>query len=271
MTTLRSKAAKVLVAATAVAAATLGLGAAAAAPASAETYPGPNTLGDVLAQIDGTYGEPTRIHLNSSVSGTQVLEDPGDLSTWGNPARTADDLYASNNSQRFYFYRVTTRSITYSYPIPGAPQAVWSSTADVGVYKIMHYTANGHVLCLDADGTGGVAPGVGAAVTWYGCDPNAVNQPNQLWVYAPVAGRPDDTYYSASALVNVGSLPDTGGSLDIQNAPILAAAASPQGIHSPLSLQAQSTVGLPNSTWTPKAFIGEIGGGGCTTFLCRGW
>jgi hypothetical protein len=192
-----------------------------------------------------------------------VIDDDHDLSTWGNKAQTWSQN--GTNAQRVYLHRVDTRQLTYAMPVSGASSpAVGSISA--GAYKIMHYTADGHVLCLDADGTGGAAPGAGARVGWYGCDPNAVNQPNQLWAFGPVAGRPDDQWETQPALVNLGSLPDPQN-MDIRNAPILTAAANAAGTSSPLSLQAQANATAANSSW----ILGNADPGatdGCNYFDC---
>ena len=73
------------------------------------------------------------------------------------------------------------------------------------------------------------APGAGSAVSWYGCDPNFANQPNQLWTYAPVAHRANGDASTPSALVNIGSLASSQTSMDVRTAPILAAAANRAG------------------------------------------
>ncbi|HEV7653507.1 MAG TPA: hypothetical protein VGP36_02065 [Mycobacteriales bacterium] len=264
MTTLRTMTAKTLVAATAVVTAALGLGVAAAAPASASatTLPGPAYVpgGDVLPQIDGTTGNPALIGSDSFLTG-QVISDPNDSSAWGTPAQTS--LWFGSNTQRLYFHRVDTRRLTYdALDSAGISHTV---SMNAGAYKIMHYTADGHALCLDADGSHG-APGAGAAVNWYGCDPNAANQPNQLWTMGTVAGRPDDTSLTLPALVNLGPLPNPQV-MDIRTAPILTMSGA---AGSPLVLEAQNEESATGSSWLVKNADPVPAGvsPGCTEFLC---
>ena len=93
------------------------------------------------------------------------------------------------------------------------------------------------------------APGAGSAVSWYGCDPNFANQPNQLWTYAPVAHRANGDASTPSALVNIGSVASSQTSMDVRTAPILAAAANQQGTNSALTLVAQPSATAANSSW----------------------
>ena len=234
--TLRAKAAGALLAAAA-AAATLSL--ATAGPASATTFPGPAGSGEILPDTAGQFGDPANIYARATSSG-QVIEDGFDSDAWGSAART----FGANgsNAQRVYFERVGSRTLVWD---SGAGTA---STPGVGVYKILHYTASGKVLCLDADGSAG-APGAGSAVSWYGCDPNFGNQPNQLWTYAPVAHRANGDASTPSALVNIGSLATSQTSMDVRTAPILAAAANQQGTNSALTLVAQPSATAANSSW----------------------
>jgi hypothetical protein len=236
-TAIRTKAATLLL--TATAAAALGLGALTASPASADTFPGPaGSAGADVLPDNGEIGNPANISKNGTDN--QVIEDAYDSSAWGSQART----FGANgsNAQRVYFKRVDSRTLVYD---AGSGAA---TVQGMGAYKILHYTASGSVLCLDADGSHG-APGAGATVSWYACDPNSPNQANQLWTIAPVSGRVNDNGTAPNALVNLGSLPDPHY-MDVRNAPILTASANAQGTDSPLSLQSQGNATVSNSAWT---------------------
>jgi hypothetical protein len=235
--TLRGRATCALLAA--VAAGTLGLAVATAGPASAATFPGPPAMpGGTVLPAPGHLGNPANIYAGSTSSG-QVIEDAFDSSAWGSQART----FGANgsNAQRVHFAAVDTRNMIWD-----GPTGITYSQ-DVSLYQIMHYTADGAVLCLDADGSAG-APGAGATVTWYGCDPNSLNQPNQLWAYVHVAHRPNSTPYTPEALVNVGSL-QYQQTLDVRDAPILAASDNAQGTNAALRLVTQSNATTANSAW----------------------
>ena len=92
------------------------------------------------------------------------------------------------------------------------------------VYKIVHYDGTGGHNCLDALGGSGA---VGSVVAVYGCDPNAVNQPNQLWVVGNDTDTVPTTWYGLHASSTL--TPDnadfggSGESLIIQNLASLAA------------------------------------------------
>jgi hypothetical protein len=161
------------------------------------TAPVPNTApdyisgGDVLPRFPGTMGNPVALRLPSGqvlsvqygVSG--ILQPPG---SGGAPAIqpmpvvSEDPTGTSNEVWRFQ--RVGWIALSNHEPSGHTYLDLLDGhgTFEAGiaepVYKIVNYTSAGHT-CLDAAGDN---PDAGADVTAYPCDPNQVNQTNQLWI-----------------------------------------------------------------------------------------
>ncbi|HWM03375.1 MAG TPA: hypothetical protein VNP92_13665 [Actinophytocola sp.] len=232
MRTTRLKSLTMTFAAAAVSLAAITL---AAGTASADTqYGPPGTPGaPTLPTTSGTFGNPVNIYSGGTIgdSTNQVIEVPFNSSASGTGAR----VYTVNgsNAQRIYFQRVTTATV---HPTAG------DASQQVGAYRIVHFTQDGQ-LCLDADGSNG-APGAGSAVTWFECDPNSTNQPNQLWLYQPGGGHP--AIYNLEAAQAVGN--------HLNTAPVLANANITTGA---LQLQAQQNT----TPWTAGWLLRDMTGG----------
>jgi hypothetical protein len=222
MRTTRLMSLAMTVAAASLAAITLSAGL-----AQADTLYGPTGTpgGPTLPTTAGTFGNPTNIYTGGTIGDftNQVIEVPNNSADSGTGART----YTVNgsNAQRIYFQHVSTATV---YPTADHVAQSW------GAYRIVHFTQNGQ-LCLDADGSDG-APGAGAAVTWFACDPNATNQPNQLWLTKPGGGQ--------SAIYNLEASQTVGNNLT--QAPILARVNHTTGA---LQLHAQQGVSANDGKW----------------------
>jgi hypothetical protein len=157
----------------------------------------------VIAQASS--GNPTNDGLEPSdwPSSDYVLDVPDFSTAWG----TLADLWQANggDNQRWYLQQAAT--------LDGDPQ-----------YRIMSVYGSdwADALCLEAEGAN---PEAGADVDLDGCDPNSINQPNQLWMVAGGQrwGSLDDLEAAADIwLVNVAMLYDN----DPYDAPVLTESSS---------------------------------------------
>jgi hypothetical protein len=121
---------------------------------------------------------------------SMVIDDPAGTRAWGTPTQT----WTSNggDNQRWYLKQVGTTTVT-------APEE-WQvgQTVSVKTYKLVSVIGNDYTdaVCLEA---AGATPQVGATVDTYGCDPNAKNQPNQLWLTASVRRVPSGDSFPDNA------------------------------------------------------------------------
>lgn len=216
----------------------------AAGTASADTLYGPTGSpgAPTLPTTSGTFGNPVNIYTGGTTGDltNQVIEVPFNSSASGTGARVYN--VNGSNAQRVYFQRVTSATV---HPTAG------DTSQQMAAYRIVHFTQDGQ-LCLDADGSNG-APGAGSAVTWFQCDPNATNQPNQLWLYQPSGGHP--AIYNLEATQAVGS--------HLTAAPILTEVNTTTGA---LQLQAPQNT----NPWTAGWLLRDMTGGHPTWGSCDG-
>jgi hypothetical protein len=233
--------------------------------------------GDALPAMLGTLGNPTELFMTQSSSASStVLGIQGDSSAWGTPVDTETAAASPGQIWRFQLIgwigvHTYLTDITENLP-PGIMQGM-------PVYRIMNYHPDGTITCLDGSGGGGAS---GTMIDSYGCDPNQVNQTNQLWIIgntdqlSPMIQSNGDEYvaYGAwtarnwlssnlqkdpdsingyapnSVIENVASLQASGWQAN--QAPVLSASYTNQrGINSLVWLQSQGN-GLTtqnNSTW----------------------
>jgi Ricin-type beta-trefoil lectin domain-like len=110
-----------------------------------------------------------------SGNGNEVIDVPNVTTAWG----TQLDVWQANggDNQRWYLQRAANLGNGY----PGG----------VDVYRIISVYGNdwNDARCLEASGAN---PQIGATVEQYGCDPNWMNQANQLWIVngAPIPDAP---------------------------------------------------------------------------------
>jgi hypothetical protein len=232
--------------------------------------------GDLLPANNGTLGNPAAIVLTGSAAdgtvNTDVVQIPNNSTTWGTQLATGAGTQASG--QTWYFQRVGYIDVntpeTSQLHAAGHPEELATP-----VYMIINYNPGRGFTCLD--GWGG-NPGAGSVVDSYGCNPNQVDQTNQLWIVGspaqsnntvnPTTGAFDGgsapQVYSSdlqgstfatsglqdSVIENVASLAASGWST--AQAPVLSADSSnAQGMSSELTLQPQtSPASTANSTWS---------------------
>jgi hypothetical protein len=153
----------------------------AAAPAVAPNYV---AGGEVIPNGPGSLGNPFALTLPNG----QALGVQNGSTAWGTPVVSENPTGKSNEAWRLY--RVGWIAV---WPdCTGGSNCTHDDQLSDGtplgtgepVYKIINYASGGHT-CLDAAGDN---PAPGAAVTSYGCDPNQVNQTNQLWM---IGANPD--------------------------------------------------------------------------------
>jgi hypothetical protein len=231
--------------------------------------------GRLLPTGNGTLGNPAAIVLTGNTSDNSanfdVVQIPGNSTNWGTQLATGPGNQLSG--QTWYFQRVgyigvTTPAMSQS-DANGHPELLGTP-----VYMIVNYNPNGTVTCLD--GWGG-NPGPGSVVDSYGCNPNQVDQTNQLWIVGspaqvnntinPATGAfdggsapqvfsptlqgsaPGQSGLQGSVIENVASLATSGW--NTAQAPVLSADNNnPEGINSELTLQPQTVLASPaNSTW----------------------
>jgi hypothetical protein len=139
--------------------------------------------GDAVPIYPGTLGNPTELFMNQGGTSSQVLSVKGGSSAWGTPVETETATGSAGQIWRFQlvgWVAMLTQTSQY-LPTFGDPSGLLQK---MPVYKIINYHSDGTHTCLDGVGND---PAVGSAVDSYGCDPNQVNQLNQLWVAANTA------------------------------------------------------------------------------------
>jgi hypothetical protein len=96
-----------------------------------------------------------------------VLEVPSSSTGWGTPV----DLQAANGgtNQQWYLQAAGTVDFPAEEPTPTTEYRIINANGATGPNPV----------CLEAEGSNAQD---GAVVDEYGCDPNAINQPNQLWI-----------------------------------------------------------------------------------------
>jgi hypothetical protein len=196
---------------------------------------------------------------------TYAIGVPGGSPNWGTQVSTAKYTGATA-SQTWYFQQVGY--VGLNTELAGYTSTLWDTSflQEAAVYRIVNYD-NGTYTCLDGFGNNPIA---GSIVDSYGCNPNQVNQTNQLWVVGnpsqesstmSTSGGPGPDGYSVaqdfssylgyddSVIENVASLVANGW--NTTTAPVLSATYSDlAGINSGLQLQAQTYPAEPmNSTW----------------------
>jgi hypothetical protein len=166
------------------------------------------TIGLTCNQWPGlAYGTPVVIaatdhgtRASTYVPSNLALDVPGGSRDWG--ARTVTWTKNGGDNQRWFMK-----------PVGEQTAQLTNTQADVTTYKLISVMGNDYAnaRCLEVAGAN---PQVGAAVETYACDPNAQNQPNQLWVNASAPGTQDSftrVGIGARALrpsVQPGQLPD---------------------------------------------------------------
>jgi hypothetical protein len=135
--------------------------------------------GDALPTVPGTLGNPTELFMREGPSGSSmVLGVQGGSSAWGTPIDTETAAESSGQIWRFQlvgYIGLNTQAVQQAIGF-GYPSGLLQRTP---VYKVINYHPDGTHTCLD--GLGG-NPTTGTMVDSYGCDPNQVNQTNQLWI-----------------------------------------------------------------------------------------
>jgi hypothetical protein len=262
-----------------------------------------------LSTTNGVLGNPAIIGMTGSATddtaNTYVASIPGGSSAWG--TQTATSVYSSGSAnQVWYFQRVgwigLNTPLSEEFSTPGQDPFGPVELA-APVYRILNYN-NGTYTCLDAYGGSGAA---GSIVDSYGCDPNQVNQTNQLWVVSSPALANDEievpsgTFVDSdgemsqlgqtftdslqnsdsslspgledSVIENVASLAANGW--DTATAPVLSATYTDvQGTNSGLDLQDQTwPADNANSTWNILAenLPSTSGSGGSGGSSCTGF
>jgi hypothetical protein len=155
------------------------------------TAPAYQSDAPVLSTANGILGNPAIIGMTGSATddtaNTYVASIPGGSSAWG--TQTATSVYSSGSAnQVWYFQRVGWLGVnTPISEFDSASGGAGQVELAVPVYRILNYN-NGTYTCLDAYGGSGAA---GSIVDSYGCDPNQVNQTNQLWAVSSPAQTND--------------------------------------------------------------------------------
>ncbi len=156
-------------------------------PTTDDPYGATSTDGGALPDQNGAMGNPVQLTMTSG----QVLAVQGGSAAWGTPVATENPTGSASEIWRFQrvgWVDVTTgneQTLEYETGFLNGPDPQEGVMGEP-VYKIVNYNADGSYTCLDADGND-IAEG--GAITSYGCDPNGVNQTNQLWI---VAGNQGD-------------------------------------------------------------------------------
>jgi hypothetical protein len=143
-----------------------------------------------------------------------VLEVPSSSTGWGTPV----DLQGANGGTNQQWYLQAAGTLKFSGDGGSATE-----------YRIIN--ANGatgpNPVCLEAEGSN---PQDGAVVDEYGCDPNSINQPNQLWIInSPVTGwLSGASSFGSSAQAEVWNVAtfknydNTGDGGDFPDSPVIA-------------------------------------------------
>jgi hypothetical protein len=245
------------------------------------------TDGDAVPVYPGTLGNPTELFMNQAGTSSQVLSVKGGSSAWGTPVETETAAGGAGQIWRLQLVGWVAMLTNTSNVIPiVSPLNPSGLLQKMPVYKIINYHSDGTHTCLDGVGND---PAVGSAVDSYGCDPNQVNQINELWVVANttmqatmmdwqgqtytvmVHGQPgapqfnewltgdlQDSPYkniltvygdSNTVIENLATIQASGG--DTTQAPVLSAGyGSLTGVNSPVGLMAQQwPVSQANSAW----------------------
>jgi hypothetical protein len=241
--------------------------------------------GDTLPTSPGALGNPTEVFMHGTGSSTtQALGIQGDSSAWGAQVETENATGSAGQIWRFQLVGWIAALTQTSQQITsfGNPSGLLQ---EMPVYKIINYHSDGTHTCLD--GYGG-NPTAGTMIDSYGCDPNQVNQTNQLWVVADTTadapminasgqqyeftpGNPATAPYFpewltselqaspwhsseavygdySTVIESVGAIEASGGSTT--QAPFLSAGyANIDGVNSPVWLWNQFPVDQANSAW----------------------
>jgi hypothetical protein len=190
-------------------------------------------------------------NINTSPT-NELLEVPNSTTAWGAPV----DLQPATgqDNQKWYLQAAGTVSL--------------GGEGTVTEYRIINVYGNdwAGARCLEARGAN---PQDGAVVEQYGCDPNSINEPNQLWVIqgtfysadpaVPSGGfLPPSTSFGAfdgASIYNVATLAQTDDTLDGLNSPMLTESSNiyPSGgsTMTIMSVNSSSSAGLPptNDVW----------------------
>jgi hypothetical protein len=130
--------------------------------------------GDLLPTANGALGNAAILGLTGI---NQAVGVQNGSKAWDTPVTTAD-LVNGSGSQRWYFERV---GWVGAYTPLTEGDGI-SELQQLPVYRVINYNGSSHT-CLDAEGATDTPY---TKLDSYGCDPNATNQTNQLWV---VSGR----------------------------------------------------------------------------------
>jgi len=208
-----------------------------------------------------TGGIPGLITTGSS---NYVVDDPGSSTAWGTPL----DVWQPNGGTNQEWYLQAADDVWF---VNGA--GVESEATE---YRIINGSSD---ECLEAEGNN---PQAGDTIDEYGCDPNYVNQPNQLWLLYNVptdsVGGITELITQGGAnteLVNLATLPNaaTLTQSEVASAPAVAESSTfDPADGSTLTLQPPSS---PNRLWE-LYYINPAGSGSssaasdtpCTRFAC---
>ncbi|HTT89805.1 MAG TPA: hypothetical protein VMF65_09640, partial [Acidimicrobiales bacterium] len=129
----------------------------------------------VLPASPGAPGNAATIFMTGSAgygtdNDTYAIGIPGGSPNWGTQLSTAPYTGAAA-PQTWYFQQVGYVGLITEAAGPDGPQLA-------AVYRIVNYD-NGTYTCLEGYGND---PTAGSIVDSYGCNPNQINQTNQLWV-----------------------------------------------------------------------------------------
>jgi len=228
-------------------------------------------------------GQP--ITLPNAANTSMVIDSDNPDGNWLTQAVT-EPANSKSATQAWYLQEVgTTSSLTADEDTLEEDWVYDDVTAPL--YRIVQVTNDNwaDAVCLEAEGS---QPAVGAEVETYGCDPNAYDQPNQLWILANSLDSSDgeDVSQVTSVNPNYGSgdfvmFNDAmlGANQNTTNYPVLSVSSTAVAADgSQLTMQDQgSTVEpLQSQVWTlsePSSGSGSSGSGGgsssgCTMYAC---
>jgi hypothetical protein len=273
-------------AATVAVAATLAVaGAVGAGTASADTLPNgggvnlatyaiPTTApayirgGDMLPTIPGTLGNASELFVAENGNTNQALTIQGGATAWGTPVVSAPST--DSKAQQWYFQLVGSVTIQIEAIEPFSAQYVLAPVS-VPAYRAISYNG-GSPTCLDVYGGSGTA---GSTVDAYGCNPNQVNQTNQLWTVEPTWNGYDQNLEANSDNMIITSLASLAeDNFNYATAPVVSAGIDNiDGVNSSVQLSDSWPMDVANSTYVmvdPNASptSSSPSGPSCSMFAC---
>jgi hypothetical protein len=240
-------------------------------PAKAPAY---SRGGDMLPTIPGTLGNASELFVAQNGNTNQALTIQGGATAWGTPVVSAPST--DSKAQQWNFQLVGTVAIQIQAldPFSGHEVPDW---VIVPVYRAISYNG-GSPTCLDVDGGSGTA---GSTVDAYGCNPNQVNQTNQLWTVESIWNGYDPSLNGTSSsaptdnmiITSLASLAENNFSFP--TAPVVSAGIDDiQGVNSSVQLSNSWQMDVYNSTYImvdPNASSSSgssPSGPDCSMFAC---